>query len=169
MLKKNSFTGLRNLRVLLLNANSLSCIEKNTFYHVPSLKFLSLYDNKMKSLSQQSFGQLPKLTTLHLGKNPLICDCNLKWLAEKNIRETIETSGAKCEYPRKLRKKTFSSLPLDKFRCKGQFKMKMWLTLIIAESELHITKLADSCFIDNPCPVGCDCFETTVDCGLVFF
>ncbi|CAB3399989.1 unnamed protein product [Caenorhabditis bovis] len=147
----DAFSGLSGLQLLLLNANQLHCIRKGTFDYVPKLNLLSLYDNQIKSISEDTFKNLTRLTTLHLAKNPLICDCNLEWLARWNQEKNVETSGARCEGPRRLARKKFATLPLSKFRCKG--------------SEVFITHKADQCFIDFNCPSQCMCHGTTIECS----
>uniref|UniRef100_A0A0K0DQN7 EGF-like domain-containing protein n=1 Tax=Angiostrongylus cantonensis TaxID=6313 RepID=A0A0K0DQN7_ANGCA len=95
------------------------------------------------------------LQTLHLAKNPLICDCNMEWLAELQEAKGIETSGARCESPRRVARKRFANLPRDKFRCKG--------------SEIYQTHRADQCFIDAGCPQQCECQGTIVDCSMLSY
>lgn len=53
-----------------------------------------------------------------MAKNPLICDCNMHWLAAQLQRKPVETSGARCEMPRRVAKKRLTSLDPSKFRCK---------------------------------------------------
>ncbi|CAI5455769.1 unnamed protein product [Caenorhabditis angaria] len=147
----DALRGLGNLQLLLLNANQLQCIRSGTFDHVPKLNLLSLYDNQIRSISEKTFKNLTRLSTIHLAKNPLICDCNLEWLARWNQERNIETSGARCEGPKRLARKKFATLPLNKFRCKA--------------SESFITQSADQCFIDFNCPSMCICHGTTVECS----
>ncbi|VDM52071.1 unnamed protein product [Angiostrongylus costaricensis] len=146
-----AFYGLNNLQLLLLNANQLRCLRSGTFDPLTKLNLLSLYDNQIKSISNSTFYKLLNLQTLHLAKNPLICDCNMEWLAELQKAKGIETSGARCESPRRVARKRFASLPRDKFRCKG--------------SEVYQTHRADQCFIDAGCPLQCDCQDKIVDCS----
>ncbi|KAE9412961.1 hypothetical protein Angca_004648, partial [Angiostrongylus cantonensis] len=149
-----AFHGLNNLQILLLNANQLQCLRSGTFDPLTKLNLLSLYDNQIKSISNSTFYKLLNLQTLHLAKNPLICDCNMhlkEWLAELQEAKGIETSGARCESPRRVARKRFANLPRDKFRCKG--------------SEIYQTHRADQCFIDAGCPQQCECQGTIVDCS----
>ncbi|XP_057665442.1 protein slit isoform X5 [Diorhabda carinulata] len=145
------FQGLVSLQLLLLNANEISCIRKNTFRDLHSLSLLSLYDNNIQSLANGSFDSLRSIQTLHLARNPFICDCNLKWLAEYLHKNPIETSGARCETPKRMQRRRIESLKDEKFKCKGQEEFR--------------TKFAGECLIDNACPSGCSCDGTVVDCS----
>ncbi|CAD6190609.1 unnamed protein product [Caenorhabditis auriculariae] len=147
----DAFVGLPNLRILLMNANQLHCIRRGTFDALYNLNLLSLYDNQIKSISEATFKNLTKLQTLHLGRNPLICDCNLEWLARMQAEKSYETTGARCEQPKRIARKRIASLTLNKFRCKG--------------SEMFITQRADECFIDFECPTQCSCHGTVVECS----
>ncbi|KAH9524852.1 Slit 2 protein [Bulinus truncatus] len=111
----------------------------------------SLYDNNIQSLANGTFSSLVKIQTIHLARNPLICDCNLKWLAQYLEKSPVETSGVRCLTPRRVRRKKISQLKPDKFKCKG--------------SEQHRTKNAATCMIDRECPAECLCTGTTVDCS----
>ncbi|KJH41519.1 leucine rich repeat domain protein [Dictyocaulus viviparus] len=73
-----------------------------------------------------------------------------EWLVELQKARGIETSGARCEAPKRLARKRFASLSREKFRCRG--------------SEVYQTHRADECFIDVDCPAQCICHGTIVDC-----
>ncbi|BES89823.1 Slit protein [Nesidiocoris tenuis] len=143
------FHGLSSLQLLLLNANEISCIRKDTFRDLHSLNLLSLYDNNIQSLANGSFDSMKSIQTLHLGRNPFICDCNLRWLAEYLHRNPIETSGARCETPKRMQRRRIEALRDEKFKC----------------SEESRTRHAGDCLIDSGCPSGCSCDGTLVDCS----
>lgn len=143
------FHGLTSLQLLLLNANEISCIRKDTFKDLHSLNLLSLYDNNIQSLANGTFDSMKSIQTLHLGRNPFICDCNLRWLAEYIHRNPIETSGARCETPKRMQRRRIEALRDEKFKCIEEFR----------------TRFAGDCLIDSACPSGCSCDGTVVDCS----
>lgn len=56
-------------------------------------------------------------THRHLAKNPFICDCNLRWLADYLHKNPIETSGARCESPKRMHRRRIETLREEKFKC----------------------------------------------------
>ncbi|XP_070490339.1 protein slit isoform X1 [Chironomus tepperi] len=144
------FKGLTSLQLLLLNANEISCIRKDSFKDLTSLSLLSLYDNNIQSLSNGTFESLKQIQTLHLARNPFICDCNLKWLADYLHKNPIETSGAKCEAPKKMHRRKIESLREEKLKCTEDLR----------------SKYAADCRAEPlECPAVCHCERTTVDCS----
>ncbi|XP_076101991.1 slit homolog 2 protein-like isoform X2 [Mytilus galloprovincialis] len=143
------FNGLSSLQLLLLNANKIKCIRKDAFKDLYNLNLLSLYDNQIQSLGNGTFVPLQNIQTLHLGRNPFICDCNLGWLVEYLIKNPIETSGARCESPRRMERKKIATAKVSKFKC----------------AENHRTENAGNCMVDMACPDSCVCLGTVVDCS----
>ncbi|XP_067141725.1 protein slit-like isoform X1 [Centruroides vittatus] len=150
-LPEGIFRGLTSLQLLLLNANKISCIRKSTFADLHNLNLLSLYDNNIQSLANGTFASLHNIQTLHLARNPFICDCNLRWLATYLHLNPIETSGARCESPKRMYRRRISQMKDNKFKCKG--------------SEEYRTKLAGQCIVDKECPENCVCEGTIIDCS----
>ncbi|KAL1461410.1 hypothetical protein WDU94_013311 [Cyamophila willieti] len=142
------FHGLSSLQLLLLNANEISCIRKDTFKDLHSLNLLSLYDNNIQSLANGTFDSMKSIQTLHLARNPFICDCNLRWLAEYLHKNPIETSGARCDTPKRMQRRRIESLRDEKYKCKGVEEFR--------------TRYAGDCLIDAACPSGCSCDGTRV-------
>lgn len=65
----------------------------------------------------------------HLARNPFICDCNLRWLAEYLHRNPIETSGARCDAPKRMHRRRIEALRDDKFKCKYSSRRRSeWVT-----------------------------------------
>nr|XP_018908072.1 PREDICTED: protein slit isoform X2 [Bemisia tabaci] len=146
-LPKGVFHGLTSLQLLLLNANEISCIRKDTFKDLISLNLLSLYDNNIQSMAEGTFDAMKSIQTLHLARNPFICDCNLRWLAEYLHQNPIETSGVRCESPKKMMRRRIEALRDEKFKC-------------TEERTFH-----GDCMIERACPTNCSCDGTIVDCS----
>lgn len=142
------FDGLTSLQLLLINANKIKCIEKDTFHDLSSLNLLSLYDNSLHNLPNGTFDGMKSLQTLHLARNPFSCDCGLSWLAEWMDRNPVETSGARCDQPRKLHKKKMATIKPEQMKC---------------ESGSGSAGL--ECEGDTQCPGSCYCEGTKVDCS----
>ena len=62
-------------------------------------------------------------TYRHLARNPFYCDCSATWLLDWMSVNPVETSGVRCEEPKKHHKKKMSSLKPDQLKCK-QFVYK---------------------------------------------
>ncbi|XP_028156875.1 protein slit [Ostrinia furnacalis] len=133
------FHGLASLQLLLLNSNEITCVRKDTFRDLQNLKLLSLYDNNIRSLSNGTFDALTGIQTLHLGRNPFSCDCSLRWLAAYLRKNPIETSGAKCDAPKRMSRKRIDALREENFKCKpGE-------------------ETANACGVSGACPAACAC------------
>ncbi|XP_038221129.1 protein slit isoform X1 [Zerene cesonia] len=142
------FHGLTSLQLLLLNSNEITCVRKDTFRDLQSLKLLSLYDNNIRTLPNGTFDALTGIQTLHLGRNPFSCDCALRWLARYLRRNPIETSGAKCDAPKRVARKRIDALREDSFKCKpGE-------------------EAAEACGDEPPCPAPCACARGSWGRGL---
>ncbi|OXA44085.1 Protein slit [Folsomia candida] len=142
------FNGLSSLQLLLLNANRITCIRRDTFQDLNNLSLLSLYDNKIQSLENGTFEALRNIQTLHLARNPFHCDCRLRWLSDYLHGNPIETSGARCEAPKRMQRKRLASFREDKMKCDEE-DSKTWI---------------DEC-ADIKCPVECVCEGGVVDCS----
>ncbi|XP_053623497.1 protein slit isoform X2 [Plodia interpunctella] len=133
------FHGLTSLQLLLLNSNEITCVQKDTFRDLQNLKLLSLYDNNIRSIPNGTFDSMTGIQTLHLGRNPFVCDCALRWLAAYLRRNPIETSGAKCDSPKRSSRKRIDALREENFKCKpGE-------------------ESANACDSVGACPRACSC------------
>ncbi|CAL4126380.1 unnamed protein product, partial [Meganyctiphanes norvegica] len=143
------FNGLTSLQLLLLNANKISCLRRDVFTDLRSLNLLSLYDNYIKTIQNGTFDSLSSIQTLHLGRNPFVCDCSMQWLSDYLELHPIETSGARCENPRRLQRRKLNALTDERLKCTDE----------------TVSLYAGSCVTAEECPRGCSCRGTTVDCN----
>jgi len=88
-----------------------------------------------------------------LGRNPLICDCKLRWLNEYFRSRPVERSGITCSLPKRLAKKSIGSIPNAKFRCHGTHL-----------NNSVITQSDELCLPAAECPTDCTCSGTVIDC-----
>ena len=87
----------------------------------------SLYDNQIQSLADSTFAPLTNIERVHLGKNPLICDCNLRWMArwiaslpaDEGDQNGVEKSDAQCDSPKRVAGKRLTQLTESEFKCGG--------------------------------------------------
>jgi slit protein 2 len=86
----------------------------------------------------------------HLGRNPLTCDCKLKWLNDYFRSKPVERSGLQCTMPKRLAKKSIGSIPNSKFKCNA--------------TTLSDYYLEEFCITMSACPNECACQGTVVDC-----
>ena len=134
------FEYLPNLNILLLNANEIGCLRKGIFNNLKNLRLLSLFQNNIRAIEEGTLDNLKTSTNLHLGNNPLICDCNLAWIKRINGKES---SVAKCDYPERAKGRSIMDMKYEDFTCEG--------------GERERTLQAGSCFVDLPCPDECKC------------
>ncbi|KAI9562208.1 hypothetical protein GHT06_013173 [Daphnia sinensis] len=146
------FHGLTSLQLLLLNANRISCVRRDSFKDLHNLNLLSLYDNNIPTMLNGTFDSLRNIQTLHLGRNPFLCDCYLTWLADYLHRKPVETSGVRCESPRRLQRRRIAVLRDEKSRCSDR------------DLERNLLEISP-CEDDPSCPAECSCKGTIVDCS----
>merc|ERR550539_1324756 len=143
------FHGLTSMQLLLLNSNKIRCIRRDTFRDLKGVNLLSLYDNKIQTLENGTFNGLTSMQTLHLARNPFHCDCHINWIVNWLSLNPVETSGARCEGPKRMHKKKLGSLRAEQLKCYVDDKM--------TPSEV--------CPEDSDCPADCYCEGGTVDCA----
>ncbi|EEC07318.1 slit protein, putative [Ixodes scapularis] len=134
-----------------LEQNRITEIPSHAFAQLKWIRRIDLSGNLISKVAPDAFSGLTSLTSLHLARNPFICDCNLRWLATYLHQYPVETSGARCESPKRMHRRRLTLLGDSKFKCKG--------------SEEHRTRLAGDCIVDRDCPESCVCEGTIVDCS----
>ena len=61
------------------------------------------------------------LFSRHLARNPFHCDCHIKWIVDWLAKYPVETSGARCEGPKRMHKKKLGSLRAEQLKCYGKY------------------------------------------------
>jgi Leucine-rich repeat (LRR) protein len=86
LVNANSFENLKNLKLLELNYCQIKSIEPNSFDNLRQLESLSLIGNHLRFLNEYTFRAF-NLRSFYVHENPLVCDCNLRWLLDfiKNV------------------------------------------------------------------------------------
>ena len=98
-LRYDMLTELRQLTRIELDRNLLSYLDETIFSNNLRLKYLSLADNKLTRFNQSTFKPIEKsLSSLDISKNPILCNCDLKWLLEWQRRSLINLT----EQPRTI-------------------------------------------------------------------
>lgn len=111
----------------------------------------------------------------HLGRNPLVCDCNLRWLNEFLRAKPVERSGVVCSGPRRLARKVIGSIPSKQFKCNSTAerllasycaapKTEQSSTDESSSVEQALLSRATTTTSNNECPRACQCLGTVVDC-----
>lgn len=96
---RDAFPRLFNVRILSFNNNKLTKIPEDLFTDMPNLQFLSLKNNQISQIPESAFrGRKQNIPFMKLDGNPLICDCNLKWI----VNDKPEIIGGTCADPEAL-------------------------------------------------------------------
>ncbi|XP_013375469.1 PREDICTED: peroxidasin-like protein [Chinchilla lanigera] len=121
-LDKQTFKGLISLQQLYIHSNQLETLQLETFGGLRKLERLFLHNNRLSKIPAGSFSHLDSLKRLRLDFNPLVCDCDLKWLGEvlQDYAKNGQTQGAAvCEYPRRLQGRLVASVTVEEFNCES--------------------------------------------------
>lgn len=110
------FQGLTKLERLYLHHNQLDEILPGTFSNLLSLKRLNLYHNNLKHLPEDAFKNLPKLERLRLDHNALVCNCDMLWLSQLFVTNSLNGS-AHCKYPVEMKGMSLKETDAQHFHC----------------------------------------------------
>ena len=92
------FDKLYDLQYLFLLGNDLTYLDSNLFKYLSSLVNLDASENRISGLNRSTFEPLARLTKLGLSLNPLVCNCDLKWLPGwlEGTVELIDSMDTTC-------------------------------------------------------------------------
>lgn len=81
---REAFHNLSRLQTLQLHdCPRLAFMHPGAFSGLPELRRLLIHNNALVAVSQRIVTSLPSLADLHLYHNPLRCDCNVYWLRKE--------------------------------------------------------------------------------------
>ncbi|KAM9165644.1 LOW QUALITY PROTEIN: putative oxidoreductase PXDNL [Pangshura tecta] len=117
---QDTFKGLGSLKQLYIHFNQIETVKPETFRDLPKLERLFLHNNKLSKIPAGSFSHLDSLKRPRLDSDPLVCDCELMWLAElmkEYTRNGNSQAAATCEYPKRLHGRSIASVIVEEFNC----------------------------------------------------
>lgn len=157
------FYSLSRLKTLILDENGISSLSQRSFHGLgSSLRHLSLTGNKLATLEECVFYNFNAINVaeLKLDRNPLVCDCKMKWLYDriKVLRARPETAHLvlllqwRCE---NLNLK-FNSLTDEHFKecspnepptCEEFLEFSTTAKPNAIPAELHVTDIRSNSFV----------------------
>ncbi|KFM78261.1 Leucine-rich repeat neuronal protein 1, partial [Stegodyphus mimosarum] len=98
IIDRGAFWNLPYLRTLHLHHNTkLQFVDSQAFINVPNLRILSLHGNNLSAISQDVLKTFRKPLQISLYENPLLCDCNVKWIHEVVTNNTSQIKMLNAE------------------------------------------------------------------------
>lgn len=140
----------------MLRNNRISCIHNDSFTGLRNVRLLSLYDNQISTIASGAFDTLQSLSTLYVSgpkmlpgcpngvgglqgvrlpsgcsgdalalppmcrnllANPFNCNCQLAWLGDWLRKRKIVTGNPRCQNPDFLRQIPLQDVAFPDFRC----------------------------------------------------
>lgn len=161
-----------NTETLLLHGNKINDIQAGSFLTKKKLKKIDLTHNELKKLTRESIkigiDASPIQAELHLGYNPIKCDCHVEWLKDVNKLEgypkIVDISSINCSvdnFRSTNHTKTITQVTRDSFLCRYDGHCL---------PACHCCEF-DACDCEYICPRRCDCYYdeywrvNIVDCG----
>ncbi|XP_028853403.1 leucine-rich repeat and immunoglobulin-like domain-containing nogo receptor-interacting protein 2 [Denticeps clupeoides] len=111
VLRAGALHGLARLQELRLRMSLLERIEPNVFLGAASLRLLDVTANRLATLERAAFPPALNLSlrTLMIGRNPLVCDCRLRWMLQSappvlhvNDKKNPDDAQPECNTPAAL-------------------------------------------------------------------
>jgi hypothetical protein len=98
-LEKTTFSGLPNLRQLVLEGNAIRCLKSDTFTHNLYLGELNLKNNELRVMTHEIFSQSRQLYSLIISNNPFVCDCRMKVFSKWCSNHSVTLDAVSCGTP----------------------------------------------------------------------
>ena len=112
------------LETLMIANNQITEINQRNMYGLSrSLKNFNAINNNIRTVDQCTFTDLSKIENLYLNRNPLDCDCRLRWLKEFMVTKVAVNHifryklSAKCATPAPLKARSLFRVDLEQLVC----------------------------------------------------
>eukprot|EP00057_Strongylocentrotus_purpuratus_P028264 XP_011682738.1 PREDICTED: toll-like receptor 3 [Strongylocentrotus purpuratus] len=90
----SAFNGLEQVTIINLDTNNVAYLEDRIFLNNPKLTSISLASNNLTHLKLSTFQPIiSSLSSLDLSMNPIVCNCDLKWLPSFLHRQLMLTNA----------------------------------------------------------------------------
>ena len=99
-----------------------------------------------------AFDKMNSLLKLNLLSNPLLCNCQMKWLSDWLKKNSMIVGNPKCSSPDNLKDVPIQDIELTDFQCSEQGIQEM------IEFESY-------CGSESVCPARCSCENLTIKCS----
>ncbi|GFY50823.1 uncharacterized protein TNIN_326881 [Trichonephila inaurata madagascariensis] len=111
-LKRSMFPAPAKLQKMDFTGNLIESFPDDLFSNMPELEIVLLEKNRIAYISHSLFGFIShRLGLLSLMGNPLICDCNLRWLEN----ETRQIVHGHCAQPEHMKEAYLTNLTAEDF------------------------------------------------------
>lgn len=118
-IRNYNFSNNPKLSVLELAQNEIESLEGVQLNSLQVLRRLDLTFNKIKILSQNSLPNPPfSRLLLQLRGNPLVCDCNLKWLVSYSKSNPFIQFFGRCKGPEEMVGREPGTMEKSEFLCR---------------------------------------------------
>lgn len=108
---------------LTLEHNHLVSLHPDTFHGMTNLSMLTLSNNELMTLPKSIFSQLGNGSVdVQLEGNPIICDCNIRWLTSWLKVTNHNIDEVTCAFPLYLYQEKVENLTPDQFVCLPESK-----------------------------------------------
>ena len=111
------FKHLDQLKVLGLSRNNIKSIGNLALVGLKHIEELDFSDNIISTVQENPFSHLADLRTINLNSSSLLCDCNLRWLAEFVNQTRLRGVTGICAHPENLKDRPVTSLESEMFTC----------------------------------------------------
>ncbi|XP_015912738.1 leucine-rich repeat neuronal protein 1 [Parasteatoda tepidariorum] len=110
LIDRGAFWDLPYLKTLHLHHNTkLQFVDSHAFINVPNLRILSLHGSNLTAINRDVIKTFLKPLQISLYDNPLLCDCNIKWIHEMLCSnasriEILNSDIMTCDQPSEFHK-----------------------------------------------------------------